>query len=214
MSIASYPLQWPVGWKRTPAGGRRHAKFGKKVSSSAGSWKRHEDLTISQATQRVLAELQRMGIARDDAVISTNLILNLNGLPRSAQARPVDPGAAVYWQDAGARRVMAIDQYSTVEDNLAAIAATLDAMRAIERHGGAVILERAFTGFAALPARGASEEWWQVLDVQKESTAAVITSAFRFLRSRYHPDKQDTGDAAKFDAVQKAYGQAVAEGKA
>ncbi|KVD37855.1 hypothetical protein WJ41_22830 [Burkholderia ubonensis] len=62
-------------------------------------------------------------------------------------------GVAVYWETrAGARRVMAIDQYTRVADNLAAVAATLDAMRAIERHGGARILERAFTGFAALAA--------------------------------------------------------------
>lgn len=210
MSIAAYPLQWPVGWKRT-SGLRREAKFGKRTSSA-----RTVDLTISQATQRVLAELQRMGIRRDDAVISTNLVLNLNGLPRSAQARPTDPGAAVYCQDAGARRVMAIDQYATVEDNLAAIAATLDAMRAIERHGGAVILERAFTGFTALPAPTpeVARHWTDVLDCSLNSTPGYILAAFRQLRSRYHPDKQDTGDAAKFDAVQKAYEQAVAEGKA
>ena len=38
---------------------------------------------------------------------------------------------------------MAIDAYTRTADNLAAVAATLEAMRAIERHGGAQILERA-----------------------------------------------------------------------
>jgi len=55
---------------------------------------------------------------------------------------------------------MAIDRYSTVEGNLAAIAATLDAMRAIERHGATVILERTFADFMALPAPVAAREWW------------------------------------------------------
>jgi len=51
---------------------------------------------------------------------------------------------------------MAIDIYDTVAGNLAAVAATLDAMRAIERHGGAQILKRAFQGFKALPSSTAT----------------------------------------------------------
>ena len=49
-----------------------------------------------------------------------------------------------------------------VEESLAAIAATLDAMRAIERHGGARVLERAFTGFTAVPAPDARKHWREV----------------------------------------------------
>lgn len=212
MTISSFPLAWPVGWKRTALAARLDGRFGRKTNSArivAG-------LTISQAVQRVLQQLQRMGISRDDAVVSTNLVLRLDGLPRSDQKRPTDPGAAVYWEDMGARRVMAIDQYATVEDNLAAIAATLDAMRAIERHGGAVILERAFTGFAALPAPGAAgnaRDWWDVLECRRDSGAEVVLAQFRRLRSEAHPDRQG-GNADKFDAIQKAYDQAVAAGRA
>lgn len=210
MSIAAYPLQWPTGWKRTPADGRKTAKFGKKAPASFSA--RTLDLTITQAIQRVLLELQRMGIPRDDCVISTNLILRLDGLPRGTQGRPTDPGAAVYWEDFGARRVMAIDQYSTVEDNLAAIAATLDAMRAIERHGGAVILERAFTGFAALPPPGAvvTRDWWDVLECPRSASREVILANYRRLRSDWHPDKRG-GDSKRFDEVQKAYERSVQE---
>ncbi len=208
MSIAAYPLQWPDGWKRTAPVARRHAKFGRKVTT-AGGWKRTEDLTVSQAIQRVLEELQRMGIVRDDCVISTNLVLRLDGLPRSDQKRPVDPGAAVYWQDGGARRVMAIDQYTTVEDNLAAIAATIEAMRAIERHGGAVILERAFTGFTALPAPGAAREWWEVLGCAAHAPTNEIRAAYRALASKHHPDKG--GDAARMAEINAAFGTAMKE---
>lgn len=209
MAIAAYPLQWPAGWKRTAPAARRHGKFARKVGVPSQSRKRSENLTVSQATTRVLQELQRMGIARDDCVISTNLVLRLDGLPRSDQRRPADPGAAVYWQDAGARRVMAIDQYSTVEDNLAAIAATLDAMRAIERHGGAVILERAFTGFTALPAPAAGREWWEELGVPRSSTKDHIRAAFRALASLHHPDKG--GELGRMAAINAAYQQALAE---
>jgi len=201
VTVSAYPLQWPTGWKRTPALAKKPGKFHRQAKGGGpGSWRKHEALTISQATQRVLAELQRMGVHRDDAVISTNLLLRLDGLPRSAQARPSDPGVAVYWQDSGARRVMAIDQYETVEDNLAAIAATLDAMRAIERHGGAVILERAFTGFLALPAP-AARAWWQVLGVAAHAGTVDVIDAYRRLRSEAHR----AGDTDRFDAVNRAY---------
>jgi hypothetical protein len=84
---------------------------------------------------------------------------------------------------------MAIDQYWRVADNLAAIAATLEAMRAIERHGGATILERAFLGFAALPEK-ASKPWREVLgiDPNQSATTELVTSRFRALLKVHHPD--------------------------
>jgi hypothetical protein len=208
MTINAHPLAWPVGWKRTDAHRRRHAKFGKKVTSPGSSWSHRGDLTVAEGVQRVLAELQRMGIRRDDCVISTNVPTRLDGLPRSDAKRPADPGAAVYWQDPynKAPRVMAIDQYSTVEDNLAAIAATLDAMRAIERHGGAVILERAFSGFTALPAPAVKREWWEVLGVPRNSTREDVKAAYRRLASAAHPDKPGGSHErmAELNAAQEA----------
>ena len=63
MTISAYPLSWPIGWKRSSV--HEHGKFGKKVTKPGGSWARTEDLTISEATQRVLDELRRMGKAQD-----------------------------------------------------------------------------------------------------------------------------------------------------
>lgn len=209
MSIPAYPLQWPEGWKRTDAHRRARAKFGRQAQSSHGSWKIREDLTIAQAVRRVHDELGRMGVRDDDLVISTNLELRLDGLPRSNQREPSDPGVSVYWtQKRGdAPRCMAIDRYDRVADNLAAIAATLDAMRAIERHGGAEILNRAFTGFVALP-NGSTGHWSDVLDVPETASRAEIEAAYRRLRSLHHPDKG--GDAEQFDRIQKAYAEAMA----
>lgn len=63
---------------------------------------------------------------------------NIDGFPRSGQSEPSDGGVAVYWlTSTGETKCIAIDRYDRVADNLAAVAATLDAMRAIERHGGA-----------------------------------------------------------------------------
>lgn len=199
METEAYPLSWPFGWKRTK-GRRREANFSKAGRS----------LTVTEGLQRVLAELQRMGIARNRVIISTNVPTRLDGLPRSGARVPDDPGAAVYWQEpSGARRVMAIDLYDRVADNLAAIAATLDAMRAIERHGGAAILERAFTGFEALPAPGAAREWWEVLGVLRSASMDEITSARRRLASEHHPDKG--GDPARMAEINTAFDRACAE---
>lgn len=186
--IPAYPLQWPAGWPRTPVSAQRYSNFGSKKGSAG----RVTDITVAEATQRVLTELARMGIDRGDVVISTNLTLRLDGLPRSGQAAPRDAGAAVYWQTRkGERRVMAIDQYYKVEENLAAIAATLDAMRAIERHGGAQILDRAFTGFTALPAPTARRNWREVFDFTPHAqvTSVALRTRYRRLASERHPDR-------------------------
>lgn len=218
--IEAYPLSWPAGWPRTLPSKRRSAKFSKgerQHSSTPGvsSWMQYRQVSISDGTQRVLAELAKLKISRDDMIVSSNLKLRLDGLPRSDQRDPDDPGAAVYWQDAkGRKQVMAIDQYDRVADNLAAIAATLEAMRAIERHGGAQILERAFTGFAALPAPDHQRPWREVLGIpslrgNEAQAREVVETAYRRLRSQHHPDKG--GDAAAFSAVQAAYDQAIME---
>ena len=195
--IPAYPLQWPAGWPRTPAAETRAGRFG--VKRQDRSHTSFAEITVAEATKRVLGELSRMGIDRANVVISTNLALRLDGLPRSGQAAPRDAGAAVYWQTRkGERRVMAIDQYWKVEENLAAVAATLDAMRAIERHGGARVLERAFTGFTALPAPDARKHWREVLGfaAAAQVSAELLRDRYRKLASARHPDRAGGSDAA------------------
>lgn len=202
--IPAYPLAWPEGWKRTPPLRRRSATFGRQErqysSDGQHSWKQKRGLTVTDSVERVLRALESMRIDRKDVVISTNVRTRLDGLPRSGERKPEDPGAAVYWQDRGgaAPRVMAVDQYDDVADNLAAIASTLDAMRAIERHGGAAILERAFTGFAALPAPGqTSRTWRDVLGFTPQDRVdldAVKVAHARLSKLR-HPDLGGTHEA-------------------
>lgn len=199
--VDAYPLAWPDGWRRTSAERRTRAKF----RGSSGGWSSDHsyrpptELTIAQGIARVLRELGAMGCGRDDVVISSNLRLRLDGLPRSDQREPSDPGVAVYWQRGRERRCMAVDRYDRVADNLGAIAATLEAMRAIDRHGGAEILERAFTGFVALPQ---PEQWFQVLGISSRATRDEIDAAYRRLAMTHHPDRG--GDASEMSRINAA----------
>ena len=176
-----YPLQWPEGWKRMPSYQRKSATFKRQGKA----------LTVFDGVQRVVDEMERLGVHQDDVIVSTNLQTRLDGLPRSNQARPGDPGVCVYWKPAKSpMRCMAVDRYDEVQDNLAAVAATLEAMRSIERHGGAAILDRAFTGFAALPApAGGKREWWTVLELPSTASQAEIREAFNRLAREHHPDR-------------------------
>lgn len=203
----AYPLFWPVGWKRTSAHGRTRAKFGKRQFVDRGQnsegqqlgWHTKGALSISQGTERVLKVLDQMGYNRS-VIISSNLALRNDGLPRSGQRAPDDPGVAVFWGNGDKARCIAVDQYDRVADNLAAIAATLEAMRAIERHGGAAILERAFTGFVALPA---PEQAWQTLGLDtSRPTREQVDDAYRRLAMKHHPDRG--GDASEMARINAA----------
>jgi hypothetical protein len=208
--ISRYPLQWPTGWKRTAY--RQGARFGKaRDYQNRGK----VELSVYDGVTRVLRELERMGVRDADVVISTNVETRLDGLPRSDRAAPADPGVAVYWRASGKNQVMAIDLYDRVADNLAAVAATLDAMRAIERHGGAAVLERAFTGFTALPApivAGMKRDWQVVLGLQDllQPNAGDVRAAYRRLASDLHPDRAG-GDAEKMAELNAARDEALQE---
>lgn len=202
----AYPLAWPAGWPRMNAASRKRAQFKKgerqySQYSGGASYMGYKQLSIADATKRVLAELERLGVQYGDAVVSSNLVLRLDGLPRAGQSEPDDPGVAVYWQRrTGERKVMAIDRYDRVADNLAAIAATLEAMRAIERHGGAQILDRAFTGFDALPAPKAPHE---VLGIAPTASPDDVRAAYKRAAMKAHPDHG--GSTTAFQEVQRVY---------
>lgn len=173
-------------------------------------------MTINVATTRLRGELRRFGVREANIIISTNLRLRLDGLPYSDQRAPQDPGAAVYWTDPFNKqpRCMAIDRYTKVEQNIAALAATIEAMRAIERHGGAIVLERAFTGFAALPppiVAGMKRDWQAVLELQDLllPTREDVEKAYRRLASKHHPDKG--GSHAAMSELNQARDDALKE---
>lgn len=184
--IKSFPLSWPSGWRQTTAEKRRPAYF-----------KRHrQSITIAAAVTRVLDQLRRFGFEdTEQIIISTNLKPRLDGWPISGQKAPDEIGVAVYWKHVKdlQYKVMAIDGYSTVADNLAAVAATLEALRAVERHGGAIILDRAFSGFTCLPE---PNNWRHELGLTDQSaTLSAARQAFRRLALVRHPDQGGSEEA-------------------
>ncbi|MCY1166932.1 hypothetical protein D9M73_68860 [compost metagenome] len=196
MEPTRYPLQWPIGWKRTPAHRRETGRFSTKSYGRSS-----EEITVAGAVDRLLAELLRMAVGEDDVTISSNVQPTLRGRPRSGERKPEDPGVAVYWRDMGKDRCMAIDRYTDVAQNIAALAATIEAMRAIERHGGAAILDRAFTGFTALPApivAGMKRPWREVLQfiTPNGQTVEEVQARYRALVSEHHPDKGPESERA------------------
>lgn len=204
----AYPLAWPDGWKRTPYSKRSTGKFRTGANGPR--------INIPEALKRVRYELQRLGVknTEDDMVVSTNLRLNLRGDPRGDQGEPTDPGVAIYWNEPGKpMRVMASDAYFRVADNIAAIAATLEAMRAIERHGGSVIMDRVFSGFTALPPPSGERPWWEVLGVSRDATPDQIRAAHRDGIKLLHPDKHggDEGVGKRAAELNVARDKALAE---
>lgn len=194
MTAQAYPLQWPHGRTRKPASVRKRARFSKSETShktwsdgSSSSWRHQKDISVADAVKRLIAEVDRIG--GRGLVVSSNLELRNDGLPRSNQKAPDDPGVCVYFDLAGKPRAMPCDTYDTVAGNIAAVAAHIEATRAIERHGVATVAEM-FEGFAALPAPGAKRKWWEVfgMDGAKTYERHVIIDRYRELAKLRHPD--------------------------
>ncbi len=145
--VTAYPLSWPVTRKRTSAFNRRSANFHRRVSQEGG-WKRKTGLTVADSRDRLLSELESLGGSK--IIISTNLQLLNNGLPRSTQREPDDPGAAVYFEMIRQPHCLSCDVWDRCADNLAAIAKHIEAMRGQLRWGVADVATM-FSGFKALP---------------------------------------------------------------
>ena len=209
-----YPLSWPEGWKRTTA--RVDARFGKhrkawSAELGRATYDGKARLSIEDAFDRVEAELSALNVDESTVVVSTNLRVNMRGMPTGNRSEPGDPGVAVYWTRKGKGQCMAIDAYYRVADNLAAVAATLEAMRAIERHGGAQILERAFIGFAQLP-ESSGVDWREVLGFERGSNPSegMIRDHFRSRAAEAHPDKSG-GNNDRMVRLNVAMREALAE---
>ncbi len=173
----AYPLQWPDGWPRTPAGLR---KSGNQFVS-----------TFPMARAHLLDELARLGAK--NVVISSWLALRQDGSPRAdaARMRLEDPGVAVYFTLRGRQMVMARDAFASAHANLRSIGLAVAHLRGMERHGGGTMMDRAFEGFVALPA---PKSWREVLN-----NPANLAEAERFYRTRaaeVHPDRPDGSHSA------------------
>lgn len=191
-----FPLTWPIGCPRSTH--RRRSQFGK---------------SFEQSRKDLYRELKLMGINDWNVIMSTNLPLRRDGFPYAQMSlNGGDPGVAVYFRKKDDKpMVFACDKWDKVEDNLRAIVMTIKAVRGIERWGSSDMMERAFTGFQALPP-ARSTSWWDVLKIPRNSTLEQAKAAYRNLARQAHPDMQDkTSMTDEMYQINKAWAEAEKE---
>jgi len=174
VTAAAFPLAWPIGWARK-GGARPRARFGRGYGTD-----------MTSARNALLAELRRLNAK--EIIVSTNLPLRQDGLPRSDARDPGDPGVAIYFRLKAEPRVLACDKWDRVADNLMAIAKHVEAVRGQVRWGVGS-LEQAFGGYLALTAMGAKQPWWEVLAIDPNAPLVEIEAKRLELLKVHHPDR-------------------------
>lgn len=157
------PAVWPTG-PRTPAAERRKSQF-------TAPWGR----TMEQLEYEL-----RMLEAAEPIILEAGYQpheLRLDGFPRKG-ARPTDPAVIISFSSRVGPLRYACDTFLTHEDNLRALALSLQALRAVDRYGAA---------------RGEQYQGWAALPVQAGMTTHEAESFIREhggyggeLRAAYH----------------------------
>lgn len=180
--VTAYPLCWPEGWKRTDPWRRSGSPFSRKGRE--------------RCVTELMEEIRRLG--GRNPVLSSMLALRQDGLPYARQPRTDDPGIAVYFTYKNRQMCFACDTYAVDEANIWAIKLTIEALRGIERWGASDMMDRAFTGFEALPA----PNWRRTLELEPDATLADAESAYKRLALKHHPDQG--GDEERFKEITEA----------
>lgn len=191
-TATAFPLQWPDGWLRCKR--RRQAAY---------------RVALKKARDDLVRELRLLGAK--SIVISTNAPPRADGTPAAGapQSPRGDPGVAVYFYRGDEQQVVACDRWNRLTDNLRACGLTIAALRMIERTGASELLDRAFTGFKALPADAGlpSAPWRDVLGLHHAADSlSDARKAYRDLSRKYHPDHG--GDAGAMATINRAWEQA------
>lgn len=178
---AAYPLHWPKGWPETAPHDREQSLFKQ---------------TLSDALRNLKRQVQLMG--GSDLVLSSNCTLGTE--------RPKHPGVVAYFTLNKEQIAIPCDRWRAVQDNVHAIALTIEAMRGIERWGAKSMIKALFTGFKSLPEKGSGIDPLKILGLEKPNpTEAEITAAFRGKSKLYHPDIPQTGSAEKWAELREAH---------
>lgn len=196
--IEAHPLYWPEGRKKTPGYHREPARF---------------ETNFARARDNVVHEVELLcgKYSKTNLIVSTNIALRRDGLPLANQRQPDDTGVAVYFTYKSNQVCFACDRWKKIEENMQAIAKTIEALRGIARWGTGDMMEAAFKGFTALPSPSAKRTWREVMGFAPGEPIDADTLRFRYrkLASEHHPDKG--GNHIAFVELGQAYEQAQRE---
>lgn len=167
-----FPLVWPVGRARTTSRIRGNFKEARTA------------ITPTRAADRLDHELGLAGAFEPR--------LTCDGWERFK--RGTDVGAAVYFTLVKIPTVIACDRFDRLADNIAGIAAHVEALRGQERWGCSTRAE-AFAGHKVLPPSSTiPRAWWDVLGLKPDATIDDIERAHRDGLRRMHPDAGGSHD--------------------
>jgi hypothetical protein len=173
--MEAYPLRWPEGWPRTPSNRRQSdSRFG-------GARK----VTMGRALNQLVHELRLLGAT--NIVVSSNIPVKSDGLPYAESRLIEEPGIAVYFDFKNKSLVMARDGFTSPAGNIRSLTLAIEGLRQLERHGGSVMLERAFTGFIAIAPPDWKKPWRQVFGI-KPDWSGDIAALYREKARNRHPD--------------------------
>ncbi len=190
--IEAYPLQWPIGYKRTDPYRRFRSQFKQ---------------SMDRAQQFLHDEIKRIG--GSELIVSTNIPVRKDGMLYSDwMSRKIDdPGVAIYFKYKNRDILMCCDQYTAVWENVYALGKGIEALRGMERWGVSDFIERAFTGFTALPEKIVinQKSIWEILGLSfKPESTVQIHQAYKQQVKKVHPDING-GSAVAFHELQQAY---------
>jgi len=191
LNVDAYPCYWPEDWPRTDKYKRRSSSY---------------QVTFARARDGISRRLRLMNAC--EIVISTNIPLRHDGLPLAGMSEPADPSVAVYWAERDEwkdghqqyrYRVIACDHWRRVDENMRAANLAIDALHALKRTGATQVIEKAFTGFTALPAStdGARRRPWREVFEWPDGwriTPENIHGRYNHLARLRHPDAGGTHD--------------------
>lgn len=171
MSSQAYPLHWPTGWPRTEKLRREDSRFSQ---------------TLPGALKKLRGEVGLMN--------GKNLILSSNCT--LGDDRPADSGVVAYFQLENVAMAMPCDRWKKVEDNVYAIALTVNAMRGMERWGAKHMITAMFSGFKSLPEK-AGVDYRSIMGLSADAvlTEESITAAYRRKAMTTHPDKGGSNES-------------------
>jgi hypothetical protein len=173
--IEAYPLHWPPDWPRTPAHQRE----------SDGRFGGARKLTMGRAISQLVDEVRLLRAT--NLIVSSNIPTKGNGLPYAEAKRVDDPGVSVWFDFMGKPGVVARDGFTSPAGNIRSMTLMIEGFRQVERHGGSLMLERAFTGFIAIAPPNWKKPWREVFGV-KGDWAGNITALYREKARERHPD--------------------------